>query len=424
MTLLDEVRSAVIGHSADDYVPDLRRGQGLQLTEVLDAARLGDDAAVAALGLVDGRRLLVPLVRDGNWRRAAPTDGMSMVALSAPSPIQVRFSHPCPTVDPTRERDLAVDMSNDVRVIDDAIVAKWQTFGEAGSLAGPRVVEHLAAAGFSDMPEPIATVSWNDELLVSYARFLPGAQDGWDWMLGDVATYIAGEAPRPDWASTVGVLTAHMHAAASRSTHVITKPVAVVDLAPLAAHYGRLRDASGSLDPELSEVVLAHRDRFDRAWATLSAARDVEAIPIHGDLHAGQFLRWAGEPDRGGLADPPGGIVINDFDGNPLLPPDQRGAPGPSALDVASLLRSLDHVAIAAARRIDTPGALDSARAWAREARDEALRGYRSVPDAPALDDNLLEAFESLSPLHEAVYAATYLPRWRYVPLAVLAGGW
>jgi hypothetical protein len=36
------------------------------------------------------------------------------------------------------------------------------------------------------------------------------------------------------------------------------------------------------------------------------------------------------------------------------------------------------------------------------------------------LDVGLLEALETLSPLHEAVYASTYLERWRYVPLTVL----
>ena len=412
MTLLDEVRSSLADRPADELIPALRRGQGLEVAVVEDAAVLGDRSAVVAIRLADERRLLVPLIRDGSWRRATAADGVSMAALTAPMPIRVRSISHCPSVDSSRERDLAVDMSNDVRVIDSAVVAKWQLFGESGSLAGPRVVAHLVAAGFDEMPEPIATVEWHDELLVSYARYLPGAEDGWEWMLRDVSAYVIGEAPRPDWATAVGALTARMHAAASRPSSVIPQPMTSVDLAPLAAHYRRLLDTSGSLDQEMSDALLASSERFERAWLTLSAARSVEAIPIHGDLHAGQFLRW------------PGGIVVNDFDGNPLLPPDQRGAPGPTALDVAALIRSLDHVAIAAARRIGDPAALDAARKWSREARSEALAGYLATPAVPHLDVDLLAAFESLSPLHEAVYAATYLPRWRYVPLAVLRGDW
>lgn len=61
-------------------------------------------------------------------------------------------------------------------------------------------------------------------------------------------------------------------------------------------------------------------------------------------------------------------------------------------------------------------------RAWAQRAREDALAAYLDVEGVPSLDVSLLEALETLSPLHEAVYAAEYLPRWRYVPLAVLRG--
>ncbi|MFM7598016.1 MAG: hypothetical protein ACKO70_06540, partial [Actinomycetota bacterium] len=77
-----------------------------------------------------------------------------------------------------------------------------------------------------------------------------------------------------------------------------------------------------------------------------------------------------------------------------------------------------------AARRTGESAALGPAREWARDARGSALTAYRREPGVCALDESVLGALETLSPLHEAVYATTYLPRWRYVPLAVLDGGW
>ena len=412
MTLLDEVRQALADQTADALLPPLRRGQGLEVADVEDAAAFTDRSAAAAVRLVDGRRLLVPLTRDGNWRRAAASDGMSLTALAAPAPIAVRQLASMPTINTSCERSLEVDMSNDVRVIDDSVVAKWQLFGEIGSLAGPHVVEHLAAAGFSEMPQPLATVTWHDELLASYACYLPGAEDGWEWMLRDIQAHAVGTIGRPDWPSAVGALTARMHRAAAQPTSVISQPTSHIDLAPLAAHYRRLLNAAEGLDAEMCDALMPRMDRFESAWELLAHAREVQALPIHGDLHAGQLLRWSG------------GLVVNDFDGNPLMTPEQRGAPGPTALDVAALVRSLDHVAVAAARSINSANALDVARTWAREARAEVLAAYLGVDGVPSLDLELLAALESLSPLHEAVYAATYLPRWRYVPLAVLTGGW
>lgn len=412
MTLLEEVSLALSDGSTDDLLPALRRGQGLQFAEIEDAAAFDERSATAAVRLLDGRRLLVPLVRDGGWRRATASDAMSLSVLAAPTPIDVHRLSPLPVVDTSRERSLDVDMSNDVRVIDNSIVAKWQLFGEVGSLAGPRVLEHLAAAGFTETPQPLATVTWHDELLASFARYLPGAQDGWEWMLRDIKAYVLGTAGRPDWPSAIGALTARMHRAAAQPTQVIARPIRRLDLAPLAVHYRQLLDAAESLDPEMRNALTPWTDRFESAWETLAHAQEVQAQPIHGDLHAGQFLRWSG------------GLVVNDFDGNPLMSPDQRGDPGPTSLDLAAIVRSLDHVAVAAARRINNEGALDMARTWARDARDEMLAAYLAVDGVPPLDLNLLAVLESLSPLHEAVYAATYLPRWRYVPLAVLTGGW
>lgn len=410
MTLIDEVRADLADLTADDLVPPLRRGQSLQTTGIEDAAALGERSAVAIARLADGRAICVPLVRDGRWRRAEPRDAISADALTAPAPCVVHEVRQAPDFDSRRERTLDVDMSNDIRIIDDLVVAKWQLLAEHGSLAGPRMIEHLAAAGFAEMPEPLATVSWHGQLVIAYTTFLPQAHDGWDWMLDDVRGMLEGELPAPEWPTLLGSLTGRLHAAAATPTSVVSQPVGRADLAPLARHYRDL--LSADLDPEMREAIAPWVERFMHACDVVAAATDAEVIPVHGDLHPGQFLRWRD------------GIAVSDFDGNPLLPAEQRDLRGPTAHDVAGLLRGFDHVAIAAARRVEDPEALAAGRAWAGAAREEALAAYLSVERVPALDHSLLEALESLSPLHEAVYSSAYLPRWRYVPLAVLRGGW
>ena len=410
MTLLDSVRVDLQGIPADDLVPALRRGQVADVDEVIEVASLAEGSAVAAVRLVDGRELFIPIVHDGHWRRAEPADAISTTAFAAPAPMHVEHVNAFPALDARHERGLDVDMTNDVRIIDDVVAVKWHFQRRPGSLIGPRITAHLSAAGFTEIPEPLATLTWRDDLVATADRFLPNAEDGWDWMLDDVRRMLGGEAPAPGWAGEIGRLTARMHAASARPTRVIEQPVTHGSLANLAPHYRTLLDEP--LDPQMHDAVERWRGRFVEACDVLAEARDIEVMPIHRDLHPGQFLRWRH------------GIAICDFDGSPTVPAELHDLRGPTAQDVAGILRGLDHVAIAAARRVDDPVALSHARAWAGEARAEALAAYRATPDVPPLDDDVLAALESLSPLHEAVYAARYLPRWRYVPLTVLDGGW
>lgn len=406
MTLREEVRADLADLSVDAVVPPLRSGSFPEWVDIDDVVALGARSAIAILRLADRRALVLPLVHEGRWRRAEAADAMSMDVLLARPPLELRLIHPAPSCSDRHERTLDVDMTNDVRVVDDLIVAKWQLLAEPGSMAGPRTMAHLAEAGFTAMPDPIAILSWRDQLIASLTRYLPEARDGWDWMLDDVRLMLLDAEPPPDWPDRLGRLTGRLHAAAARPTTVIPAPVTRSDLAPLARHY---RGLLGSvLDDELMEALVPWRGALQHACDVVASATDVEVLPLHGDLHPGQFLRWRD------------GIAVSDFDGNPLLVSSDRSLPGPTAHDVATMLRGFDHVAIAAARRVDDPSALSRARAWARQARADALAAYRDVDGVPELNLELLHALEALSPLHEAAYASAYLPRWRYVPLAVL----
>ena len=288
--LRDEVSRDLAGSSVDALVPALRAGAFLGWIDVEDVAELGPRSAVGIIRVSDDRRIIVPLVKDGGWRRAEASDAISLDVLLAQDPLVLRQVNAAPDVSPHRERSIDVDMSNDVRVIDDTVIAKWQLLDEAGSMAGSRVVEHLAEAGFTEMPDPIASLSWHDRLLASLTRYLPDAKDGWEWMLDDVRLMLEGAQGPPDWPTSIGELTGRLHAAAARATSVIPRPVGRSDLIPLGRHYRRLLQAE--LDPEMTQALAPWRDRMASACTVVESATDVEVIPLHGDLHPGQFLLW------------------------------------------------------------------------------------------------------------------------------------
>jgi predicted trehalose synthase len=137
-------------------------------------------------------------------------------------------------------------------------------------------------------------------------------------------------------------------------------------------------------------------------------------VRAHGDYHLGQVL----------IA--PDGFRIVDFEGEPLSPVQARRAHRPALRDVASMLRSLDHVARSARRRAEATngGRLEHVGldldAWIARARERFLEAYRAgLLERRVwadIDPDLLHAFELDKELYEFAYAATYLPVWLYAP--------
>jgi maltokinase len=130
-------------------------------------------------------------------------------------------------------------------------------------------------------------------------------------------------------------------------------------------------------------------------------------IPVHGDLHVGQVLRWAG------------GYAVGDFDGNPVLPVGERLRPQPAARDVAGMLQAIDHVGRVVSRRVEGASP-DRVSRWIVAARACFLDGYRDRLQANGrsalFDESLLLPFQVEQECREFLYAVRHLPRWRYVP--------
>jgi trehalose synthase-fused probable maltokinase len=261
--------------------------------------------------------------------------------------------------------------------------------------------------------------------LAMLSEFVAGAVDVYEtlaeqltsWVLapGRVTVEFATEA-----IEDLGQLTAALHAALARP------PAGVPDLEPREATRdeirawgrearGRLQAAVANVDGDVAAelrreapAIAAHFSVFDALPATPRLTR------IHGDLHLGQLIH---DDD---------GYRIVDFEGEPTRPIEERRRLDSPLRDVASMLRSVDHVGRSARRRaerrnggpVDEPG-LDIDR-WLERARERFIHGYREqlrergVP--AAIDEDLLVAFEFAKEAYEFTYAARFLPDWLWAP--------
>jgi predicted trehalose synthase len=87
--------------------------------------------------------------------------------------------------------------------------------------------------------------------------------------------------------------------------------------------------------------------------------------------------------------------------------------------DVAALLRSIDHIGTAAARRVSAPHPHADPDAFIGAARAAALAAYEARTGAP-VDRRLLGALELAAECRELVYAHRTVPEWAYAPQAGL----
>jgi maltokinase len=430
-------------------VAPLRLIAAYPLGTVSPTDELGQGPWATVVGDSAGALLGVPLVATGRnplaVRRAVAGDGAASALLD-------RLTHPgpVPAVDgafglyslgvgalPTggapAERGLDVDQAQDSVVVADAAVVKWAVHLAlpSGEPPAARLLAHLSAVGFTEVPAPIGYLVWRGFattvagelsprlLLASAAEFLPGAKDGWEWYVDDLLAHLEGGLPFEDVvepAHAIGGLIARLHLALATSTRDDQRPVGVASQAEARCWRD---EAMGTLDEALAVTVgepgtrlLACADEARGVVAQLAWLTETAVTLVHGDLHVGQILRWEG------------GYVVNDFDGNPVLSPQQQAAPQPPARDVAGMLRSLDHVGRIVLRRTG-PGRAPEVDRWIGAVRDAFLRAYRAelagAGMSGLLDERLLLPFEVEQECREYVYAARHLSHWVYVPDAAMA---
>ena len=383
---------------------------------------------LGALDLDRGRWLLVlqvasellvsAVVEDGGgFRRASPGDGVmdELLARTATGREQngFTFRRLGAIGSWSGETSIEVDQSNESVVVGEAAVVKrfvWTVPGNERSMLLPA---HIVAAGFDEMPAPLGNAGWRhaDGIapLASISSYLPGARDGWDWYVELLERSLEDrslDAIGP--AAALGAITGRLHGALATPTDILPAPSAAAGGDTVA---GWRRSAVADLDIAIASIDGEEGGRLrERAAAVRGELQELRtsetiSIPIHGDLHVGQFLRW-----RDGLA-------VSDLDGDPLGPGTLRASP---AKDVASLVQSLDHVGRIVERKRG-----GSEAGWIREASDACLESYRSelaaLGASSLFDERLTRPFRVAQELHEFVYAVRYLPSWRYVPDRALA---
>jgi maltose alpha-D-glucosyltransferase/alpha-amylase len=389
-----------------------------------------------------GRPLREARPGDGAWRALAVAmgEGRAIPALSreptdpGATPTAALVCRPGPAmVDglaTATERGLDADQSNTSVVLAETLLLKayrrlqpglnpdleMTAFlsEEAGFPAVPRV------AGFAEVvsaSQGTATVAMLQEFIADGSdafESIAEALVAWVTAPGEVSLEFATEI-----AADLGTRTAGLHAALG-SDHGIP------DMAPREATRDELHDWSRAARDHLARALEVGSGDADDPVRDLApqiaeALTVIDALPTtpeviraHGDYHLGQVLVAAD------------GFRIVDFEGEPLSTPQERRAHRSALRDVASMLRSLDHVARSARRRsmARNDGPLERAGldldAWIGRARARFLEAYAAGLIAARvwidLDPDLLRAFEIDKELYEFAYAATYLPAWLYAP--------
>jgi maltokinase len=417
--------AALIGEADASLVLPVRpRGAVLSVVgplQLVDALPLSDHTCVALIADGSADRWVTPLIAAGGGvRRARAGDGVAehlVALLTGPSETLGAFSKVCWSGHGVvGERAVTVDQTNDSIIVGDAAIVKWTVrapaLGEPGSPAAARITT-LTKHHFDAMPEPWGLLTWNDGVeditVATVAAYLPGAEDGWDWAVREVADYATGAATvQPTGAvQHLGAMAADMHAALRDDGIERATP-------ELAATWhrraiGDLDEALLSVDgPELARLT-ARALRIRQALESLAEVAGTPLINIHGDFHIGQILRF-GDPSD---------YVVTDFDGSPVLSPHDRVAKHPAAVDIISMLASLDHVGRVVLKRVD--GADEHrVRTWIEASQVEFLASYRRTLGAQRyaelVDASLFAPLRLQQELREYIYAAGHLPHWKYVP--------
>jgi maltokinase len=298
----------------------------------------------------------------------------------------------------SRERPITVDQTNRSVVVDESVVVKWLVAPVPAPHPGVELIRHLVAAGFDEMPSFVGVDERDGVVHAIVTSYLPAALDGWDWYVDDVEAWLDD---RLDFGRLVGAgrrmgaITARLHSALAGMQPSEVELAVVADQAMADMRMARSR---------LADLEWLDERRIERVLQPLRNAGEVAGHRIHGDLHAGQFLR-AGDT-----------MLLTDFDGNPLQGLDDRSRSQSPLRDVASLVQSIVHVGAVVVKR-RRPDRVDDVDRFTTAATAAALEEYSADH---LVDDDRLLAFRVAQELHEYAYSIQHLPHWRYVADAAL----
>ncbi len=379
----------------------------LQTADVINVPGTGGSLVLLDVHDADGtaeRYLLTQMSgreaepRDGFWGAllAALTDGPiegteGRVELSRGEALKALWSGPA------AEHVPATDQSNTLVGLGGRLLVKAYRRLQPGPHPEVEILEALQGTR-APVPAFAGAIHHVDHAGVRTAlallqEFVPGAESGWEAPIERAAARLgrrdADDATRAEYRAA-GAVTAELHAALA----------AAFGMRPAGPRDGRrwLDTALADLEEAAALDPLAD-GAASRVRPALEPLRDPARAPltrIHGDLHHAQLLR-AGRR-----------VLVIDFEGDPTRPLARRRQPDTPLRDLAGLLRSVDHIGSAAARRVGRDPA-----AWVAAATAAALEGYAEAAPVP-VQPALLEALELAKECRELVYAHRVLPEWAY----------
>lgn len=328
------------------------------------------------------------------------------------------------------ERDLAADQSHTSVVLGETLLLKGYRRLRPGLNPDLEMTAFLSEeAAFPAVPRlagyaEVVTQRGEPTTVAMLEEFIADGADAFESIAAQLVEWVRapGEVS-PEFATEIaadlGTLTAGLHAALAQGHGLpgMAPREATRDevRAWAAAAHEHLATALELAPGDAAEVLRELAPRIEASIEVLDALTVApEVIRAHGDYHLGQVL----------IA--PDGFRIVDFEGEPLASPEAWRAHRPALRDVASMLRSLDHVARSARRRAEAVegGGLRHVGldldAWILRGRERFLEAYRAGSLERRvfldIDPDLLHAFEVDKELYEFAYAATYLPAWLYAP--------
>jgi maltokinase len=328
-------------------------------------------------------------------------------------------------------RVIAAEQSNTSVVFGEAAILKVLRRLFPGANPDLEVAAALARLGSVHVAPPYGWIETQVDgapvLLGVLSRYLAKASDGWSLAAASIGRlsalhgdygreYLMAPVPRAgpghpgpsftEEAHQLGRATAELHAdlAAAFGTEQLTKQ----ELEGMAGAMTAKLDAAAAAVPELRPFAGKIRESYgDLARLTTPVA----VQRIHGDYHLGQVLRTEA------------GWVALDFEGEPLVPLEQRTGLFPALRDVAGMLRSFDY---AARHQLlghpDAPQLREPADNWVDQCQQAFCAGYaRAGGLDPQANSVLLRALTLEKAVYEVTYEARHRPGWLSIPLDYIA---
>jgi maltokinase len=312
-------------------------------------------------------------------------------------------------------RPMGAEQSNSSLVFDEALALKLYRRVEAGINPELELLRFLTDRGFESVPALAGWYEYTGRLMEAtlgvMQEFLPGARDGWELALEELAIDPESFLGR---VRALGEVTGRLHT-------VLGSDASNPAFAPEEKSAESLGLITATVDEEIERVFvdLPEEDAVEpisgrgedvreqlRLLTHLGSAGKV--IRTHGDYHLGQTI----------LAQR--GWVVLDFEGEPARPLPERRRKRSPLRDVAAMMRSFAYAASASEilRGVAPP------EDWEERARDEFLDAYLDAADPSLLPpsrhgvEQLLSVFELEKAVYELRYELNNRPDWVGIPVA------